>query len=61
MKKIFQIHDKNGDPVGGRVFIAPDEDSLNASISEAMGFGLVFTEVESEDDIISPPAEEVIP
>ena len=56
LRKIFQITDKTGAPQGGRVFIAPDEASLDASITEdVLPTGWTRAEVADESVIISPP------
>ena len=56
LRKIFQITDKTGAPQGGRVFIAPDEASLDASITEdVLPTGWTRTEVADEGAIVSPP------
>lgn len=57
MKKIYQLSDKKGNPLGGRVFIAPDEASLEASVRDATPEGVVFTEVGTEDEIVSPAVQ----
>ena len=60
LRKIFQLDDETGAPQGGRVFIAPDEASLDASISEdVLPTGWTRTEVADEGMIVSPPPPSV--
>lgn len=47
-------------PAGGRVFIAPDVDSLALSIEEAQLPDGSY-EVASEDDLVLPPPEPMTP
>ena len=55
MKKVIQITDAMGQPIGGRVFIAPDTESLNLSIQEASLPSGCWREVASEEDLVIPP------
>ncbi len=56
VKKVFQITDDTGAPQGGRVFVAPDEASLDASIAgDTLPAGWTRTEVADESAIVSPP------
>lgn len=60
MKKVFQLTDMSGNPLGGHVFIAPDEPTLHEEFNAAQRDGVVFTEVEDESLVIPAPMMEVI-
>jgi hypothetical protein len=57
MRKVVQILDEAGQPAGGRVFEAPDAESLTRSM-EDLPAGR-WREVPSEADLVipEPPAE----
>jgi hypothetical protein len=52
IKKIVQLTDAEGNPTGGRVFIAPDAESLAASMTDLTP-GQWF-EVQSEAELVVP-------
>jgi len=59
VKAIVQLTDEAGLPIGGRVFIAPDAESLAASMADLTP-GQWF-EVADEADLVVPVAEEPLP
>jgi hypothetical protein len=57
VKKIVQLTDAAGLPIGGRVFIAPDAESLAASMADLTP-GQWF-EVQSEAELVVPVPDQM--